>query len=438
MVDNVVIGGGLAGMMAALKLATHGQRVALFEQSARLGGLASSFERDGRLYPLGYHHILSTDAHLLAQLAQLDLLNRVHWKRLDMGFSINGNIHGLSTVSDWMDFPLPWTTKARMAARVLSAWIPKHREDEPAKEWLQRIAGPTAVQEFFDPLTQIKFGLPSSALSANWLQARLQAGESGCLYGYMPNADWVSVLIEALHERLQEVGVQIHLNTKVQRLHFNEQHNRVSAVETAPEQVLHTRSVVAALAPPILEKLTRPVSDPMLTSIDYTGVVSTVMATRQAVPVDRYWTNFLRPRLSFGGIFRLDLLNDSLGHPGIRLLNFCTHVRDRSAGSMLKWSAEQIEETYRSDFQRHFGVSIHPEWTHTSRIQHYSPVFVHGYKNPPVRHGLLQNVFLAGNHRTFPVLATTGSAMGSGMNAAQAALHLLRNSPRTVEDFEAA
>ena len=437
MVDNVVIGGGLAGMMAALQLATHGQRVILIEQSDRLGGLASSFERDGRLYPLGYHHILSTDAHLLAQLARLNLLDRVHWKHLDMGFSIDGTVHGLSAVSDWVKFPLPWLTKTRMAARVLSAWVPKHRDDEPANEWLERIAGSNAVQSFFDPLTQIKFGLPCSALSASWLRARLQAGESGCMYGYMPDADWVSVLVDALHECLRDAGVIIKLGTRARKLNFNKQQNRVTGVQTDDER-LHTRSVVAALAPPILEKLTDTVSDPLLASIEYTGVVSTVMATRQRLPLDRYWTNFLRPNLSFGGIFRLDLLNDTLGHPGIRLLNFCTHVRDRSAGSMLRWKVDQVEELYRADFQRQFGMSITPEWSHTSQIQHYSPVFVHGYQNPPVRHGLLQNLFLAGNHRTFPVLATTGSAMGSGMEAATAALNLLRNSPRTVEDFEAA
>jgi len=39
-----------------------------------------------------------------------------------------------------------------------------------------------------------------------------------------------------------------------------------------------------------------------------------------------------------------------------------------------------------------------------------------------VRHSRMANLFLAGNHRTFPVLATTGSAMGSGVEAAYAVL----------------
>jgi len=438
MTDTIVIGGGLAGMVAAWRIASQGQRVVLLEQSDHLGGLASSFERDGRLYPLGYHHILSTDAHLLAHLARLGLLDRVHWKRLDMGFSMDGHIHSLGQPKDWLTFPLPWTTKARMAARVVSAWIPKTRSDEPASQWLTRVAGEHAVQEFFDPLTHIKFGLPCSALSAAWLRARLQAGESGCKYGYMPNEDWVSVLIETLHSRLIDAGVDIRRETRAARLGMNDALSRIKAVVTDGGEVIPTRSVIAALAPPLLERLTGDVSDPHLRSIQYTGVVSTVMATRQEIPLDRYWTNFLRPTMSFGGIFRLDLLNDSLGHPGLKLLNFCTHVRDRGERSMLTWAPDEIETTYRRDFERRFSIQLEPEWSHTSRIPYYSPVFVDGYTNPSVTHGQLRNLFLAGNHRTFPVLATTGSAMGSGMEAAEAAMQLLATTPRAVEDTEAA
>ena len=76
--DALVIGGGMAGLAAAWRLGQAGYRTALIEASDQLGGLASSFEKDDRLYPLGYHHILSTDAHLLSLLAQLGLLERLH------------------------------------------------------------------------------------------------------------------------------------------------------------------------------------------------------------------------------------------------------------------------------------------------------------------------------------------------------------------------
>lgn len=105
---------------------------------------------------------------------------------------------------------------------------------------------------------------------------------------------------------------------------------------------------------------------------------------------------------------------------------------------MLRWEPEEIEQTYRTDFERCFSIQLEPEWSHTSRVPYYSPVFVDGYTNPPVTHCQLRNLFLAGNHRTFPVLATTGSAMGSGMEAAEAAIQLLAKTPRAVEDTEAA
>lgn len=420
--DTVVIGGGMAGMAAALTLAEHGQSVTLLEANSHLGGLASSFEKDGRLVPLGYHHILSSDPHLLSFLAQFGLLNKVHWKHLEMGFSIDGKILGLSNPREFLRAPFSWRVKAGMAARVATAWWPLER-DEPASSWLERVTGPDALDAFFNPLTQIKFGLPTTGLSAAWLRARLAAGEAGCRYGYMPNEDWVSVLVQALHQRMLDAGVDVRMNQSVVRAHSSASGKRVQAVELDTGELLRARSFVAAIPPPVLCRLAPEAATPALTAIDYTGVVSTVIATRTPVPIDRYWTNFLRPAHSFGGIFRLDLLNDSLGHPGVKLLNFCTHIAPtHKERSMLTWDPEAIEARYMDDFAARFGVRIQPEWTHTSRISLYSPVFVNGYQNPPVQHSQLANLFLAGNHRTFPVLATTGSAMGSGVEAAHAIL----------------
>ena len=435
--DALVIGGGMAGLAAAWRLAREGQRVCLVEEADHLGGLASSFEHEGRLYPLGYHHILSTDAQLLSFLAQLGLLDRVHWKRQDMGFLVDGAVWGLGSVRDFLRFPLPIPAKVGMAARVATAWLPLEH-DEPASTWLRRFAGAGAISDFFDPLTQIKFGLPTSALSAAWLRARMLSSEASCQYGYMPDSDWVSVVVEALHARLERLGVDIHLRSRAKSIDLNDAGRRVLGATLADGRVLRARATIAALAPPILTKLMPSVRSSHLQQIEYTGVVSSVVATRSPVTIDRYWTNVLRPLSSFGGVFRLDLLNDSLGHPGVKLLNFCTHVRTRSEASMLRWPESKIVQQYLADYEALFGEQIEPDWTHTSRITHYSPVFVDGYRNPDVTHPKLENLFLAGNHRTFPVLATTGSAMGSGHEAAAAALASRALKIGQVGDGEAA
>ena len=52
----------------------------------------------------------------------------------------------------------------------------------------------------------------------------------------------------------------------------------------------------------------------------------------------------------------------------------------------------------------------------------YSPVFDRGYRNPPVRSATWRNVYFAGNYRTFPSIASTGTALASGLTAGAAIL----------------
>ena len=59
-----VIGGGPAGMTAALQLARGGAQVTVYEAGNTVGGLARSFDLWGQRVDLGPHRFFSTDARV--------------------------------------------------------------------------------------------------------------------------------------------------------------------------------------------------------------------------------------------------------------------------------------------------------------------------------------------------------------------------------------
>ena len=69
-----------------------------------------------------------------------------------------------------------------------------------------------------------------------------------------------------------------------------------------------------------------------------------------------------------------------------------------------------------------FGFELEPFWTHIARVPMYSPVFGRSFRNPPLRSASWENVYFAGNYRTFPSIVSTGTALGSGLETADALL----------------
>jgi squalene-associated FAD-dependent desaturase len=70
-VKAVVVGGGLAGLAAALELADGGASVTLLEARSRLGGATFSFEREGRVLDNGQHVALRCCTEYLAFLDRI-------------------------------------------------------------------------------------------------------------------------------------------------------------------------------------------------------------------------------------------------------------------------------------------------------------------------------------------------------------------------------
>jgi hydroxysqualene dehydroxylase len=77
----VVVGGGLAGLAAACRLAEADLKVTVLEARARLGGATFSFRRDGLVVDNGQHVLLRCYTEYLDFLRRLGVAGRVHIQR---------------------------------------------------------------------------------------------------------------------------------------------------------------------------------------------------------------------------------------------------------------------------------------------------------------------------------------------------------------------
>jgi protoporphyrinogen oxidase len=138
-----------------------------------------------------------------------------------------------------------------------------------------------------------------------------------------------------------------------------------------------------------------------------------------------------------GAIFLLSALNPTIGRPGDTCVNFVTHLRGRDR-SLFRADDEHLMAKYAEDFREVFGFELAPFWTHVARVPMYSPVFDRGFRNPPITSASWENVYFAGNYRTFPSIVSTGTALGSGVATGSAVLDALGHStdlPDTVANF---
>jgi protoporphyrinogen oxidase len=396
--------------------------VTLIERGESLGGLAATFEQHGHFYPLSYHHINTIDRTLLFFLHTIGALDRVRWKRIRMLFRVNGQLYNLAKPVDFGRFPMSGLDKVRFARLMLrafgrsnwDAW--RHRS---AAELIDQWGSPGVRRAIFEPLCRLKFDLPCEEVSGAWLGARLHHREGSSPLGYMPGCNWTQVLCEGLTQRLKDVGVRIRTGSAVTALRGLEPD--ISEVEVNHVEQLRTDVVVSSVPTDIYRAWLPTDATTALGSISYTAVISVTCAAELPINLDFYWLNLASERRHASAIFVLNSLNPTIGAPGEWCLNFVTHLRSRT-DEFFRRSDEDLLAGYLADFQAVFGVRLEPKWVHIARIPIYSPILTREYENPPVRSTTWRNVYFAGNYRTFPSIVSTGTALWSGLEAAQALL----------------
>jgi protoporphyrinogen oxidase len=419
----VVLGGGLSGVAVAYALAEAGVAdVTVVERGPALGGLASSFERAGHFYPLGCHHILHRDRTLHFFLDRIGALPAVRWRRVRMLFHLNGRAYDLGSIGGFFGFPMSLRDKAGFVRLMLKAFGKRdwsEWENRSAADLVDTYAGRGARTALFERLTQLKFELPCDDVSGAWLGARLYYREGSAPLGYIPGANWTKVLCDGVTRLLAERGVKVRLNVSVNRVTVAG--GRVREAELSTGERIGGDVFVSTVPTEVYVRLVGGDRTAEVERMRYSALISMVCATRQPVHLRAYWNNLVSLDRTACGIFLLSELNPSIGGPGETCVNFVTHLRGRDR-PLFRTTDDELLSRYRDDFRAVFGLELEPFWTQVTRVPMYSPVFGPSYHNPPVRSASWENVYFAGNYRTFPSIVSTGTALGSGLETAEVLL----------------
>jgi hypothetical protein len=234
----VVVGGGLAGIAAALDCAAAGAHVTLVEVRRRLGGAAYSFEREGLRVDNGQHVFLRCCTAYRALLARLGSEQRVSVQpRLEIPVLKPGArtttlrrgvlpapLHLAGALARYPHLTLSQRLGAARAALALTRLDPNDAalDRETFGGWLARHGqGPEAVAALWDLVALPTLNLPAAqaslALGAFVFRTGLLSGADAGDIGFH-SATLGEIIDRPAAGALAAAGVEVKLGWRAQRL----------------------------------------------------------------------------------------------------------------------------------------------------------------------------------------------------------------------------
>ena len=172
-----VVGGGLAGLVAADRLAGAGLSVVVFERYPEAGGLVGTFEVGGTPLERFYHHLFTSDADYVSLAAELGLDGEIEWLPSKMGFFSRGRLWDFGTPASLLRFsPLGARGRAEFVLSTLRLrgtrdW--RALEGETAAGWLRKNGYGRVLDVVWGPLLQQKYGRRAEEVGLVWLWGKI-------------------------------------------------------------------------------------------------------------------------------------------------------------------------------------------------------------------------------------------------------------------------
>lgn len=306
-----IVGGGIAGLTAAYRLAKAGHKPEVFEASEHLGGLARAFDFAGTKLDIFYRHIFTSDLDIIDLITELGLSEDLMWLESKMGFYYNGVTYPFSKPMDILFKFKALSFIDRVRLGLMTVYLTKVNnwkkyEKITAKEWVIKFAGQKVYDVVWGPLLEQKFADKAGEIAMTWLYGRIHsrivsrkgAGMKEYL-GYLKGS--YQKMIDALEIKILSLGGVIHKSSPVSKVIIN--NGKAEGVKVLGKDILFD-AVIATPAPALLRKIVD-FKDPEYISrfdrLNYFAAMDMVLRMKKSIsPV--YWLNVAEKNSPFVAI----------------------------------------------------------------------------------------------------------------------------------------
>jgi protoporphyrinogen oxidase len=442
-----VLGAGVAGLVAALRLTEAGHTVDVYERWPGLGGQAATLDvGQGHLLERYYHHLFSTDRHIAALYDELGMGDELEWISSSVAYFTQGRQWPFVTPMDLLRFkPMPLAARIRLGVAVLAIQRgpgnPAPFERVTARRWIERYMGRDAYRALWGPLLRGKFGERADDIAMVWLQnkLRLRRGDDAAeeKLGY-PKHSWER-LFDALRQRIEAGGGRVLIDRPAAKVEpgfivtpgapnsFRRGHDPRDFEPLEPERY---DAVLATVPSDVFEQLAAPGLVPeaylaKLRGIEYfTALCLLIELDRRFSPY--YWTNIGDDALPFVGLIEHTNLVAPARYGGRRFLYVANYLP--RGHELLAHDAEALLSAYtpglravNPGFDRSWVKQL---WLH--REPAAQPIVTVGYRDKiPAMKTPTRGLVLANTTQIFPEDRGTNYAVREGDEAARAMLEWL-------------
>lgn len=305
-----VIGGGITGLTAALRLAQRGYRVTLWERGQTFGGQANAFPVAETAIERFYHHLFQSDREIVALASEIGIGDELVWLPSNVGYFANGKVWPLNGALDLLRLGfLPFHDRLRVGLITLylqrvKDW--KRFENVTAAAWLRRALGDRAYDRTFGAQLKAKFGRYHDQVAMVWFWGKIWLRTTSRRspleqerLGYFRGS--FNVLIDALVDAARQAGATLIAGDGPSQLKPAANGKWVVVLEDGEVPV---DAVVVTTPSPILSRLVPDLPAQYrakLSGLEYEAAVVALLQLKEPLS-DIYWLNVADDDLPFTGI----------------------------------------------------------------------------------------------------------------------------------------
>ncbi len=367
-----IIGGGAAGLSAAFELAKKGHQAHVYERAPFLGGQASTFEVGGGRLERGYHHLFTSDTHMIDLIQELGLGDKLAWIESKVGFYYGGQIWKFNSPGDLLRFT-PLSLAERLRLGLVTLYLQKTRngfkfEGVTAAEWLEKRVGRRAYEVVWEPMLRGKFGEHYNEISMTWLWGKIYLRVASRRRPWekeklvYPTGSFGEVF-DTLGERIGQMGGEVHISAGVRRVVMDD--GRATGLEVqmpgAEAEVRPYDAVVATTPSYVFTRLVPPLPEDYaskLSNVTYLSAVLMVLVLKRPLS-PMYWLNVADRSMPFVGIIEQTNFVDPSLYGGKHVVYFSNYPSVQNP--LYQMNGEELLEDFLPHLRK-INPDFDPSW----------------------------------------------------------------------------